>query len=128
MKQKTLTKKKESPSPFVQGDYTGIHDKTGRRIKVGDVVRITIGKPNNGYLVIFEAGAFCFTGGAVGTCSFIKFRDELISGMITGKPDYTNFESYLEIVSNKPNALASVLAPVIQPIFNRPTGSGGYRP
>ncbi len=123
MKKVAAIKKKTSPSPFVNGDYTGIHDKTGRRIKVGDVVKITIGKPNNGYLVIFEAGAFCFTGGAVGTCSFIKFRDELISGNITGSPIHESFESFLEIVKNQPD----VLAPVIQPNFNRPTGSGGIR-
>lgn len=102
---KEIIKRKVSPSPFKNGDYTGIHDKHGKRIKVGDMVKITIGKPNNGYLVIFEAGAFCFTGGMVGTCSFIKFRDELINGFITGKPVHTSFEEFLEIVQAKPDAI-----------------------
>lgn len=100
--------RKTSPSPFEEGDYTGLHDKSGRRINVGDTVKITIGRPNNGYRVIFEAGAFCFTGGQVGTCSFIKFRDELLSGLITGKPITEPFESFLELVSNKPDVLMSL--------------------
>jgi len=90
---------------FKKGDYTGINDKHGKLINLGDTVKITIGKPNNGYRVTFEAGAFCFTGGKVGTCSFIKFRDELLSGMITGKPIYAPFESFLEVVANKPDGL-----------------------
>lgn len=127
MKKGSVQKRKDSPSPFVVGDYTGIHDKKGRRVKVGDVVKITIGKPNNGYLVIFEAGAFCFTGGAVGTCSFIKFRDELISGNITGVPIHESFESFLEIVSNKPDAIAPVVPMGSGSNYHQPKGSGGTR-
>jgi hypothetical protein len=95
----------KKPTWLKKGVYTGIRDRFGNEIKLGDYVKITIGKPNSGYEVIYDAGAFCFTGGQLATggqinvCSFIKFRDELLTGQITGKVITESFQSFLEIVS-----------------------------
>ena len=113
---------KKNVTPFKKGDYTGINDKKGNQIKLGDTVKITIGKPNDGYRVIFEAGAFCFTGGKVGTCSFIKFRDELIEGRISGKPIHAPFQSFLEIVLTKPD---KAIAQGTGVNYKQPNASGG---
>ena len=98
--------KNKKPTWLKKGVYTGMRDRFGNEIKLGDYVKITIGKPNNGYEVVYDPGAFCFTGPQVGLCSFIKFRDELITGQITGESITESFQNFLEVV----------LKPVSQPL------------
>lgn len=81
-------------------EYTGIDDKNGTPIHEGNLVKVLIGKPNNGYRVVFECGAFCLSGKQLGgNMSFIKFRDELIEGKITGSPVLVPFNEFLEVVN-----------------------------
>jgi len=89
-------------------EYTGINDKNDVQIHEGMKVKVLIGKPNSGYRVIFEDGAFCLSGKELGgNMSFIKFRDELIEGKITGSPVLIPFNKFLEIICDSQGTMGT---------------------
>lgn len=105
-----------TPDFLKKGTPIGIQDRFGREICFGDMVKTTVGKPNNGYMIVYLDGSFCFMGGQIGNpVSFIKFRDELIEGRITGRPVKEPFQNFLEIVDNNiPKPTGSYVTPTGQ--------------
>lgn len=80
--------------------YIGIVDRNNTKIFEEDIVKILAGKKNDGYKVGFYCGAFCFVGAQVGICSFIKLRDELLEGLVTGNKEVAPLSSFLEVIGN----------------------------
>jgi hypothetical protein len=110
-----------------EGEYTGIDDKNGVPINEGDKVKILIGKKNDGYRVVFRCGAFCFTGHQLGgEVSFIKFRDELRTGLITGKPVLVAFNKFLEVIEKDAyrTASAELSNSTVEEEYSQPQGTG----
>lgn len=74
--------------PSTVGQYTGLHDKTGKETFEGDILKLSTGKP---HIIVFERGSFQLTDTAIPICYTEKFE---IIGNVHDNPELLGGKFY----------------------------------